>query len=63
MHDVGPQELVSPLLTQLPPQLWVAFGHAHMPFWHVVPLVHGLLHAPQLALSLVKSAHPPAQGL
>ena len=36
--------------------------HWHRPAAHVLPPVHALPHAPQSALSEVRSTHPPAQA-
>jgi hypothetical protein len=36
-------------------------GHRHKPPKHHVPALHVLPHAPQLALSVLVSTHPPLQ--
>jgi hypothetical protein len=50
--QLEPQLLTDVLLMQVPPQLCVPAGHAQVPLWQVMPPLHALPHAPQLALSV-----------
>lgn len=61
-HD-DPHELIDPLLAHVPLQLCVPLGQRHWLLWHVVPPVQVWPQAPQLLLSLVKSAQVPLQTL
>jgi hypothetical protein len=43
----------------LPLQFWSPLGQPHMPLWQVAPIgeVHGVLHPPQLLLSVCVFTH------
>jgi hypothetical protein len=63
-HDVSEVELFAMHVVFVPlVHAWSFAGHAHFEFWHVIPPLHALPHAPQLFESVTVLTSQPLAAL